>query len=452
MALDWILRTRLDLLEQAVDEVDKIRQAMGEQRQRLDEVENCLKPQGELSGSEKWAKAHLGDAVNRLRLLLEDTSLSLTDADRDMLEAARRSLTDAEPILQKLTADRVSAHTSFEDIRRWSVAGLVDEELDEAAGDYRRLIGEIRNSAHPWVRYEKELRGRGQELFIRYLELLGGMAVRGWELEAGVADDVQALLRLLLQPLGPAAARSAPQPRSPQVLMGTRHIPLGYPDWRRWALPLYGRTAGQYLIEKGTFGTAVPERLQVLCADVFALYVLGPSYPYATLFLELDPDDPPPGALADSIRADLLLEKLPELDPGPQRRPLVDIATDLRTPWEEARAAVAGGQWSLETTDRKVVDEFFEELRESFKEIAYETRWLSEAVDLGRKLAAGGPSPLGGGPANPRDLITAIWLARQTDPTHARLIHERAKIVARRVPTGSRPTDPTRMSRPRGGV
>jgi hypothetical protein len=436
--LDLILRTRLELLEQAVDEVSKIIEAMRDQRERLGKVEECLRPGGQLSSSEKKIRTTLGDAATRLDTVLDEDSAGLGNVDRGLLNEAQQFLLDAKPSLSQLSTDRSRAYESFQGIRRWSIAGLPDQELNEAAQDYRRLLADIRRSAEPWQRYAAQLRGRGQELFTLYLELLGGMAVRGLGLDAAaLVGDVQMLVRHLMQPLG-SAARKAPQPRSPHVLMGTRHRPLGYPEWSLWALPLVGRTAGEYLIREGTFETAVPEQLRVLCADLYALHALGPSYAPAALFLELDPGEAPTGVLPDSIRARVLLKKLTQLGDGSVRKSLEWIAKQLAEPWSRARLAVRGRNTSLDQSEREVLEEFFIELRDGFKEIAYETRWLSEAEHLGRKLAEGGEG-LDNLAPSPRDLITAIWLARLENPTRARLIHSRAKIVAQRIPIGNQP-------------
>jgi hypothetical protein len=220
--------------------------------------------------------------------------------------------------------------------------------------------------------------------------------------------------------------------------MGTRHLPLGYPEWSLWALPLVGRTAGQYLIEQNTFETAVPEHLRVLCADLYALYVIGPSYAPAALFLELDPGEDSSDGIPDSIRARVLLKKLPQLGNDSVRGSLSWIANQLVAPWSQARLAVRLRNEPLDQSDREVLEKFFTELRDGFIEIAYDTRWLSDAEELGRKLTEGGQSLKDLAP-NPRDLMTAIWLARLKTPTNARPIHRNAKIVAQQAPTGKWP-------------
>jgi hypothetical protein len=233
--------------------------------------------------------------------------------------------------------------------------------------------------------------------------------------------------------------------------MGTRHVPLGYPDWGLWALPLEGRAVGEFLIEQNTFRTPIDDELRIVCADLYALYVMGPSYPVAAVFLELDPDDEDEeDGVSDVMRCQLLLEKLPQIDPAAEDD-LAAIAEQVRRPWEEARRAVGGRDVRIDPAAAAVVDEFFAELRTERKALAFPTLWLDEAKELGSKLLAGG-AELDGVAPTIRDLVTALWLARLKDPMNARRLHERARTVARRRPSGSRAADPTRTSRQKVGA
>ncbi len=451
--LDLILSIRLDLLEQALDEVEKVIVAMGDQRQRLDDVEQCLGPKGHIVNREKAVKTAVGDAINRLEIVLDGDSLELESDDANRLQDALERLSAVKDAIDLLATDRVAAHKSFQDVSRWSVAGLADMELAEAADEYRKLLDEIRDDPQPWQRYETELRGRGQKLFTRYLELLGGMAVRGFGIEGDMVGDAQALYRLLLQPLGRAAQGARPQ-RSLYLPMRTRHIPLGYLHWSLWALPLVGRSAGEHVLDKSTFHTPIDDRRKLFCADAYALYVLGPSYAHAALFLELDPDDAshddaPDQLLPDSLRAQALLEQLPKLDENAEDE-LTEIAGRLAEPWGQARRALGVGDVTVDEADRKVVDRFLDEVRQSYPEIAYDTRWLNEAQQLGAKLA--GSESLDAVAANhPRDLVTAVWLARVEHPARARHLHERAEELARRKP-GVKPPEGAGRTRLRKGA
>lgn len=448
--LDLILSTRLELLEQALDEVEKIIDAMEEQSRHLDEVEQCLGPRGDLVAREKDVKRAVGDAMNRLELVL-DGGVDPDSGDAEDLQEALEHLTSIKDVLTNLAGDRGRAYESFLDVRRWSVAGLTHKELADAEEDYRKLLREIRDDDHPWQRYESELRGRGQELFTRYLELLGGMAVRGFAVEGEMAGDAQALARLLLQPLGTAAKGARPQ-RTPYLPMRTRHVPLGYPHWSLWVLPLVGRSIGEYVLSKKTFQTPIDNRLQVLCADIYALFVLGPSYAHAALFLELDPDDASEDdaqqkLVPDSLRAQAMLEKLPKLHDGLEDE-LAAIADQLAEPWTQARQALGYGDVSLDPADRQVIDRFFTELRDSYNEIAFDARFLVDSRQIVDKIA-GTDSLDTVQVLHPRELVTALWLARLEHPKAVRHLHERAEELAKRTmdlrPGDAKPSRPARL-------
>jgi len=469
--IDLILATRLGLLEQAVDEARTIMEAMGQQRTQLKLVDDGLSPKGRLSQADSQTRANVEDAIRRLsKVLTGRFDATLADLDREdaeddsdgeeagrsdevnedrrLLKEAFKRLWEATPSLDQLVKVRTDAHRTFQDVRRWSVAGLTDIELREASRNYSTLLDEIRDDRNPWKRYERELRGHGELLFTRYLELLGGMAVRGLKIDADDAGDEAQVMDQLLHPLG--HDQPPPPERSLHLPMGTRHPPLGYSQWGLWALPLIGRTAGQHLLAKNAFRTHLDQRLTILCADVYALFAFGPSYAQAALFLELDPDDDSGDAVTDAYRAEVLLDMLPKLDESATGE-LTRIGAAIAEPWRAARRAVGTVEVEVSAADVDALGGFLAMLREQHAEVGYDMRWLSEARRDGRRLAAGGAA-LQDLHLRGRDLTVAVWMARiespQTDP---KLIQDNAKIVAGRRAASSHPSDPTRTSRQRKG-
>jgi hypothetical protein len=452
--LDLILETRLDVLAQAVDEVKGVIEAMTVQRNRLSEVEQFLTPRGTLKGAEDELLTHLGYASTELGVLLRETAPPAAPAVTRLIgpdpgvparpESARQKrlqavldlVQKAQKEVETVAASREAAYGSFQDVRRWSVAGLVDSALKDAVKDYQRLIDEIRKAKEPWRRYQNEMPRRGHELFTRYLEMLAGMAVRGFGLDANIMSDVHALIQQLMEPLNDEDKLLGHQ-RSPLALMGSlgkRHVPLGYPEWSLWALPLVGRTVGELVVTTFIQGD-VEKRLRILCADLYAQYVLGPSYLHAAVFLEFDPSPEPamPDAPPDPLRAALLLEKLPQLGGG-NYPVLQQVADRVAQEWARARHAVGGNDPTLDDAGRKVVEEFLEELAKEYPDVAYDVRYVEENAANGRQLAT---QPTAEEQDTLpklaiRDLISAMWLARLENSGKARLIHERAKIVAQR--------------------
>jgi hypothetical protein len=470
--LDLILDTRLDVLAQAVDEVQSVITAMVEQRDRLRAVTDFLSEGGFLRRREDDLLEQIGDVTTRINVLLRPlagpTSTALpqvADAEpsasprpesdqQQRLQAMLESAECATKKVKEIATERGQAYGAFQDVRRWSVAGLVDTALSEAARDYQLLIDKIRRAESPWRRYQVEMPRRGHELFSRYLELLAGMAVRGIGLDAALMPDVDALVQLLMGPV-PPQNKPTEQQRSPLALMGTlgaRHMPLGYPDWSLWALPLVGRSAGD-LVATNLLPADVDNQLRALCADLYAQYVLGPSYLHAAIFLEFDPssEPPTPDAPPDPLRAAVLLEQLPSMygDTDEANRKLVEtIVERVAAEWRRARAAVGGAEPTLSGQGQDTVDAFLHDLAQ-FPEVAYPIGYLAEHADTGRDLLSGAAPDV---PAMPlRDLVTAMWLARLETPTAARHIHQRAKTVARQG-QGAAPTSANRVAPGRGGT
>ena len=441
--LDPILSMRVGLLEQALEEVKRISEAMKEQRQRLDEVEQRLKPGGLLSGPEMDLIEALAEAEQKLNVVLrpdrdwhpvvEAMSGPVEGLSEDIAKRLWAALTaisiDARDAYEKLYQGRRSAYSSFEDVRRWSIAGLAGRELAVATGEYGRLLREIRESPTPWRRYQQELHGRGKKLFTGYLELLGRMAVRGLEPDAIRRAGDHALVELLWPRDVPE--HPASQPRSP-FLMGTQHLLLGYPEWNLWTLPLDGRPIAEKLIDNGTFTTTIPSRLRALCADVYLLHVLGPSYAFAAIFIGLDPYPPRGTRLPDLVRAGVLIDRMAQLhESEPHRQSLARLAAQLEEPWSQARDAFGGTTTALAPREQQVIDAFFAELRTDRTYAAYDASRLSDAETLSNQLVVGGQAPDAQRPSL-RNLLTAMWLARLQHPDQTVKIHKAASDLYRR--------------------
>lgn len=470
--LDMILQTRLDVLDQAVAEVNGVIKAMAEQRERLTEVEAFLAEDGTLYRAENDVLQHIGDAETRLKLLLPPPasrkqvvrstaaapSSTLNDPDIKRLREGYRYAGQARVTVQKLEPNRADALRSFQSVRRWSIAGLGDEALNAAVRDYSLMIDEIRKAENPWRRYEAEMPRRGHELFSRYLELLASMAVRGFGLEPAIMADVEALLQQLLEPIN-LPHKPARRERSPLAMMsslGRGHLPLGYPEWSLWALPLLGRSVGELVVP--SLMSDIDSRQTLICADLYAQHVLGPSYMHAAIFLELDPSAEPLSAdvPSDPLRATVLFDNLPRIDRNndPETRNQIDtVVRSVREQWQRARQAVGGEEEQLTDEDRAVVDRFLNAL-DRFPEIAYPGDYIADNRDAGRELMTvnGHGDDAAWERSVPamllRELMNAMWLARLEDPDKAALIHERAKAVARQNP-GPPPSRPVAGARPR---
>ena len=428
--LDPILEGRLDLLEQALDEVEKIKQVMGEQRRALERIDRFLRHGGEIDSSRKKLMILLGDAATRLEQLTDDADGPEFDDEEDaenpwtFVDQARQVVKDLGPL-------RTAVNQTFVDVKRWSVAELAEEQLAVAAGQYRELVKSIRRDPEPWKAYEQQLRGRGDELFTAYLDLLSSMAIRGFGVDTEIGKDRDVLLALLLEPKG--YMRELPHFPVPNLLTRTKHIQLGYTGWSLWALPLLARDAALDLIdhERPIFRTVIPARFRLLCADVFASYTLGPSYAAAAIYLDLDPDGTTKDGVSDPERAQVMLDILPSLGSEVQQPALARRADQLRDGWAKARAAVSAEKVEVPAGGREVANLFLAELRSDFDHLRYDLMRLMTPEHWASLLA--GEAPLPSGVLDIRDLLIAMWVARLDHPDNCRTIHEHALGLTARV-------------------
>jgi hypothetical protein len=267
------------------------------------------------------------------------------------------------------------------------------------------------------------------KLFSRYLELVASMAVRGFGLDPKVQSDVRTVIGLVK---GPEQDATAEPLRSPLALMsslGRRHMPLGYPEWSLWALPLLGRTASERV--DSLLPPGVSPQLRVICSDLYAQYVLGPSYLHAAVFLEFDPRAEPPRANLppDSLRVTVLLQNLREHSAGDSidSQLIESIAAPVEREWRRARTAFGGQERDLSAADRRVADQFLRDLEHEYFDSGYRDEKMADLPDVARDLLTDrqGPSES----RDMRDLLGAMWVARLMDPSQAREIHRRARKV-----------------------
>lgn len=439
-SLDLILQIRLDVLEQVAAEVDEVLTAIEAHRDQLERIEEYLRAEGILRGKVTTVRNDLNNAKGRLSgspapprrqvgLVNPHTegqrpSISDKYGREAEIKRAQGAVTGAWRALSDVLNDIEKAHADFVEIRKWSIGELADEKLLKVAlSHYRASLNRIRKSSQAWSEYEEQLPRKGQELFSEYLELAGGMAVRREIRDSAVISKATQLTQDLLQGEDPDAS---PRP-SPLVMgmIGRQHRPLGYDRWSLWALPLIGRTLGEQVVRK--LRTDLAEPLVVICADLYAQHVIGPSYLYASMFLDFDPhpDANGRGEPPDTLRAFLLLENLQHLI-GADEVLMRGIAERLEKEWRRARSVVGGDEPTLAPEDRARIDEFMIEIRRDVITTAYDAKRELENQQFGNALADEKQQL---DPLRLRQLLSAMWHGRMQNPDEAKIIHERARTV-----------------------
>ncbi len=161
-----------------------------------------------------------------------------------------------------------------------------------------------------------------------------------------------------------------------------------------------------------------------LVAEVFGTYVLGPSYAFAALMLELDPR-----VAADQARARTILHTLARMDRNDDQGRFTALADSLGEEWSHAVSAAAPGaaEDSPSTAPDEELDRAFAAVEGACRKASYlaEDRW-SDVEELSHALSGEGEGP----PlknVDVRDLTNAMWLARWNAPDAVERIEARAE-------------------------
>jgi hypothetical protein len=179
-------------------------------------------------------------------------------------------------------------------------------KVDELKGRLDR--GEL-SEKEVWKDYEDlayrdgERLFAGEPLFAEYVDYLGGVALRNTGIDEGVCHMADEVLQRCHRMEGNTLWHSmtVPARRVPAESTLARIIRLGFPEWTVWAVPLGAHGFGHVVLAehddlKGRIDRsglrAAPGPLDLYLADVFATYVMGPSYAYASVLLALDPYAP----------------------------------------------------------------------------------------------------------------------------------------------------------------
>jgi hypothetical protein len=307
------------------------------------------------------------EALQQLRGVPDDLALV-----RKELDTARREVKQLLGSVEE--TDALFNHESIQDIFGDAARSL----LMDAAQLQEQLPGRERDKppqeATPthWETFRALVGDRERlSVFKEYVDVAGGLSLRGHGMDEQFCAMADWLSEHWTRVIGLPYWFSIPA-RDEARLMTHIIIPVGFPEWTIWAVPLFAHEVGCIFVDKNRTlqGFTVVQakalsadkastsegvvkaqarparkrmdarqaRIRTYLADAFATYVMGPAYACASLLLKLDPagvgrDDQERGW--DHVRARVILNTLKRISPEVYPE-MVDIIVKLEESWKVA--------------------------------------------------------------------------------------------------------------------
>jgi len=373
---DLLLRIRLEALQQNLRQVTNLIDLIRHNGNSVRELYRLLDEPGALI---KRSLIRTGVASESLQKHLKDneelkaalrpypeTEQQLRRVPADLAEvekqlnAARKEVKQLLGFVQE--TDALLNRESIRDIFGGAAGTLLMEAIqlqEQLPGQERGNSPQVATATH-WETF-RALAGDRERLlsvFREYFDVAGGLSLRGNGMDEQFCAMADWLSEHWIRVIGLPYRFSIPA-RDEARLMTHIVIPMGFPEWTIWAVPLFAHEVGRIFVDNDeTLQSFTLEqaralsadrvgrkrmdarqaRIRTYLADAFATYVMGPAYACASLLLKLDPsgagrDDQERGW--DHIRARVILGTLDKIKPGvaPQ---MADIIAKLEKSWRVA--------------------------------------------------------------------------------------------------------------------
>lgn len=209
-----------------------------------------------------------------------------------------------------------------------------------------------------WQTFSVNATQPSQQLFVEYIEFLGGLALRDTGFDEGIcklADDL--LKTYYTKPQKSSPMLAIPTRRQTVAMTLARIIRVTFPDWTIWALPSTAREFWHVVAHQevaadldfelsqlsGVRKDAAEPRFNECLADAFATYTMGPAYAYLAVYQLLNPaaaHSTSPEYVGDELRAQAIIEMLARMDSKENRLapPYHGVRAGLEAVWADAVA------------------------------------------------------------------------------------------------------------------
>lgn len=272
-----VLRTRLAVAQRSLKRIEDLSETIDRRKEDIGEL---LTFPAELYQQLKEVYAQLRKLEVLEESLMDPDLTAAVEALRDALDPHKQSLT------QSIDRAKVLEDRLFDE---FSNRGDVNLFLVQSAEDTRESL----SSDNYWAQ-----RGRCEDLFSEYVDVLRGIALRSarfgdGDLEIGdffrIADELPKAWVGNTGRRWDSLAVPALLESSCSTVANVVHV--GFPEWTIWALPLLQHEFGHIYMEKLAErpDTDPPAETSVLVAEALACLMAGPAYACAMLLLRLDP-------------------------------------------------------------------------------------------------------------------------------------------------------------------
>lgn len=459
-----VLRLRLATLRRNLEQVKGTAAMVAHRREEVDALVELFDDQDGVQWTGRALQTNIATCRETIEVIarIDGVSSKMVELLRSRLNECT---THATNILE-LAGHSANIVESMK--HRWATLSP-DEKFDEHIRDIfavqaTALIKKIDDIAASepdvaWRCFQKEIRAESEDLFSEYVEFLGGLALRdtgfgepaaavpvnGSEPAEQLGADVYVMADDLIRQIYRIGrgdlwhSLTIPARRDASARTLARMIRLGFPEWTVWAVPLAPYEFGRVVVSEENvvklyatrFG-GVELGLEIIMADVFGTYTIGPAYAFAAIYVLLDPrarEHEPPAAdddqerptraesqvRSDSDRAHVVLSTLAAMDSGGE---LTTVINDLRARWEMAVEQANGV--ALPTgaaTERldKPAEFLLTFLRDNAPAVEYKSsRWdeVRAWSNLAQLERDNWLPPAGG--EGVRDILNAAWLQRMT--------------------------------------
>jgi hypothetical protein len=371
---DLLLRIRLDALQHNLEQVQRYRDAVRSNAQGLAALESLMSENEVMARAIETAGEFIGNLDNAakfdkvLRERLDSRHLSeKLEAESDnnlqnQLLAALGNIATARELVGKMTK-RLSSLT--EQAESKPLTRIFNSNIKKQLRRAKTLAGKLpartglgtqwsASDVH-WTEFSRLVADIEQRVFPEYVEVLGGLALRGTGVDNDICLMIDKLLRAWTEVGGQELSYSICIPAVQECLTIGRVIRVGFPEWTIWSVPLCAHEFGKIVVaDNNEIGDKLKEwtgsdvvlrrHCETYLADAFACCSMGPAYACAAILLKFDPaanESEDSDRAPDHYRVEVILSVLRELQAVQYPAlPLDEFLDRLEQAWNSARGAL----------------------------------------------------------------------------------------------------------------